>query len=112
MRMQKMKLIQLILIITCLNACKDPNGYPRIDDQEQLSPNFFYVEINGKEYIDTEKSFCLSRVYRYSKGYIGPISNAIKLPIYECQKVIGKAPSEYGIFATWLESFRKWLLSF
>lgn len=106
-----MKTLILLILLTVITSCRNPDGYPRISDQEQLSPNFHYVEIDGKGYIDVEKSHCLSRIYRYSKGYIGPIGLAIEIPIQECQKVIGKAPREYAVFATWLEDFRIWLIN-
>jgi len=102
----------VILSGTCLSGCLNPNSYPRISDQEQLSPNFVYVKIDGKEYIDVEKSVCFSRVYRIAKGYIGSVGNEMDLNIKECNKVIGYAPSEYGVFATWMENFRHWLLGF
>jgi hypothetical protein len=99
-----------ILILICLSSCKNPNSYPKINDQEQLSPFFVYKNINGKLYISVEDSVCLSRVYRISKGFIGPISEAIELDIRECNKSIGYAPREYGVFSTWMENFRFWLL--
>jgi hypothetical protein len=102
----------LILLTICLSSCNDPNGYPRLADQEQLIPIFRYVEIDGREYIDTEESFCASRLYRVSKGYIGSIQKPIRLHISECHKIIGRAPDEYNAFSTWLENFRNWLLGF
>jgi hypothetical protein len=93
-----------------LASCRNPNGYPKISDQEQLSPFFVVETINGKDYISIEKSKCLARNYRITKGYIGPISDAIDLHIFECNKVIGYSPKEYGVFATWMENFRNWLL--
>ena len=109
--MQKLKMILGILLVVCLNSCKDPSGYPRIQDQEQLSPSFVYETIEGKEYISIEKSKCNSRTYRITKGFIGPIDKAVGLNIKECQKIIGKAPSEYNVFFNWLEDFRLWLIS-
>jgi len=98
--------------MTVLINCRNPDSYPKIPDQEQLTPFFSYIEVDGKTYIDMEKSVCLSRVYRISKGSIGPINEAIDLDIRECNKVIGYSPKEYGTFATWLENFRIWLLGF
>jgi len=107
-----LKKILLIPFLIFLNSCVNPNSYPRIADQEQMTPIFNYVEVGGVEYIDLESSYCLSRIYRIGKGYIGPIKDAIKLHISECNKVIGYAPDEYGVFTTWLENFRSWLLRF
>jgi len=109
--MQKMKMMLGILFLICLSSCKDPNGYPRIQDQEQLSPYFVYETIDGKEYISIEKSKCNSRTYRITKHSIGPIDKAIGLNIKECQKIVGYSPKEYIVFADWLEDFRLWLLS-
>jgi uncharacterized membrane protein len=107
-----MKKILLILTLIFLNSCRDPNSYPKIVDQEQLTPIFELIIVDGVEYINPRESYCLSRVYRIGKGYLGPISEAIKLNIKECDRVIGYAPSEYNVFATWLENFRHWLLGF
>ncbi|MEE4245159.1 MAG: hypothetical protein V2I33_07095 [Kangiellaceae bacterium] len=93
-----------------LISCRDPNGYPKINDIEQLSPYFEYVEIDGKQYIDVEKSGCLARAYRHSKGFIGSVSGTIILHISECHKVIGYAPKEYGTYTTWKENMRNWML--
>ena len=106
------RMMILIPLVICLNSCRNPNSYPRIDDQEQLSPVLRIETINEKDYISIENSYCLSRTYRISKEYVGAIDKAIKLHIMECNKVIGRAPSEYGVFATWLENFRHWLLEF
>lgn len=110
MKKQIPKTMLGILILICLSSCRSPNSYPKINDQEQLSPFFVYVEIDGKRYIDVEESVCLARTYRITKGFIGPISQAIDLNISECHKIIGYAPAEYGVFATWMENFRFWLL--
>jgi hypothetical protein len=79
-----------------------------------MSPVFAKaVIIDGQEYIPINGSKCLSRVYRISKGYIGPANdNVIEHDLRECHKIIGRAPDEYGEFSTWLELFRKWLLNF
>jgi len=90
----------------------DRDDYPVISDQEQKSPVFIYIEIDEKEYIDLESSYCLSRVYRISRSYIGPVRKALKLPIEECQKIIGRSPKEYGVYSEWFENFRNWLLIF
>jgi len=97
----------LILSISCRR-----NNYPTISNQEQLSPVFEYVIIGEKEYIDIERSRCNSRNYKISKEFIGPTNRAISLNIKECNKIIGRAPKEYAVFATWLDNFRRWLLTF
>jgi hypothetical protein len=109
--MQKLKMMFVILLVSFLSSCKSPNSYPRIQDQEQLSPHFEYVTVNNIVYISIDKSSCNSRTYRISKHSIGPINKAIKLDIRECQKLVGRSPNEYTIFFNWLESFRVWLLS-
>lgn len=113
MKMQKLVKIILTHSLICLSlvSCKSPDSYPRIADQEQLSPVFAYIEINGKQYIDLESSYCLMRIYRITKGYVGPTTQAVELHISECNKVIGYAPTEYGVFATWLENLRIWLIN-
>ena len=105
-------LIMSMMLLMALTGCLNPDSYPRIENQEQLSPFFVYETINGKEYISIEKSKCLSRTYKISKEFIGAIDKAVKLNIKECQKVVGYSPKEYGVFATWLENFRHWLLQF
>ena len=106
-------LIILMTLMTLIQSCRNPDSYPKLEDQEQLSPYLAnVVEIDGEEYIPLKGSYCFSRVYRISKGSIGPINEAINLDIRECHKIVGRAPSEYGVFATWLENFRVWLLGF
>lgn len=105
-----MKILALMMLLTILASCR--NNYPEIADQEQLSPVFSYVEIDGKKYIDIETSKCLSRTYRITKRYVGAIDNAIMLDIRECNKVVGYAPREYVIFASFLENMRRWLNTF
>ena len=111
----KITLIAKLMMLMILSAgCRnlDPNSYPRLDIQEQLSPAFAYIEINGVKYIDMNKSRCLSRLYRVDREMVGPVNQEVFiLPIEECNRMIGYAPSEYGSFATWLESMRKWLLA-
>lgn len=95
------------LLITCLSSCLN---YPKIQDQEQLSLFLAEpVEINGSLYIPVDGSGCFSRVYRITSGYIGPISSNQEYGVYECHKMVGRAPREYGVFATWMENFRVWL---
>ena len=110
--MQSLKMSTLILILICLSSC-NRNNAPKINDQEQLSPILAdAVEIDGEMYIPVKESYCLSRKYRINKGYIGPVGRVLDLDIYECQKIIGRAPSEYGVFVTWMENVRVWLLKF
>ena len=59
-----MKMILLTLLIIFLSGCKD---YPKIADQEQLSPIFIYLEDGS---IDSYNSYCLSKIYRINKGFI------------------------------------------
>lgn len=101
----------LMMLLMIFQSCRN-NSYPTIQNQEQLSNFFVYETINGKEYISVENSKCLSRTYKISKEYVGAVDRAIKLNIKECQKIIGYSPKEYGIFATWMENFRVWLISF
>lgn len=105
-----LRLIMLTTLVIAFQSCRD--SYPRIGDQEQLSPFFEYINVDGTLYIDIERSRCLSRTYRISKGFVGSIDKAISLDIKECHKVVGYSPKEYGVFATWLENFRNWLLGF
>lgn len=105
-------LIILMMLATLLSSCRNPNSYPRIENQEQLSPYFVTEEVNGKQYISIEKSKCFSRTYKISKEFIGPIDKAIELDIRECHKVVGYSPREYGVFSTWLENMRHWLLGY
>lgn len=95
------------LLITCLSSCLN---YPKIEDQEQLSLFLAEpLEIDGKLYIPVSESGCFSRVYRITRGYIGSIGSEQEYDVYECQKMIGRAPTEYGVYATWMENFRVWL---
>lgn len=102
------KLLILMMLATALTSCRDPDGYPRIENQEQLSPFFVYTE-NGN--IDVKKSKCFSRTYKISKEFVGAIDKHIKLDIRECNKIVGYSPVEYGVFSTWLENFRHWLVN-
>lgn len=107
------RLVLGIGLALAVTGCKNPNSYPKINDQEQLSPVMSTpVEINGKMYIPVEESYCLSRTYRIQEGYIGPVGRVLELGIEECNKIIGRAPREYGVYATWLENMRVWLNGF
>ena len=101
----------MILILVLMNflSCRDTN-YPKIDDIEQLSPVFSFIEIDGKRYIDIETSYCLARMYRHERGYIGSVSEVQKLDITECHKVVGYSPDVYGDYTTWKESMRRWMI--
>ena len=105
-----MKALALMMLLIVLISCR--NRYPTIQDQEQLSPVFNYITIDGKQYIDVESSKCLSRTYRIDKRYVGAINQAIMLDIRECDRVIGYAPREYATFASFLENMRRWLNTF
>ena len=111
--MPTIKTTTLIALVICLSSCKNPNSYPRLSDKEQLSPVLSEpISIDGELYIKVKDSYCLSRVHRITKGYIGSVGRVITLDIYECNKVIGYAPDEYGSFITWMVNFRQWLLGF
>ena len=109
------KIVVLMTLLISTVGCRrsgDPNSYPRIEDQEQLSPAFYYTEIDGRMYIDVERSRCNSRIYRISKEYVGQVGDSVLLDIRECDRIIGySADVEYPAFATWLESMRQWLLA-
>lgn len=105
-----MKAQLLVILLMTLIGCR--NNYPTIQDQEQLSPVFNYITIDGKEYIDLESSRCLSRTYRVDRRYVGAINQTIMLDIKECDRVIGYAPREYATFASFLENMRRWLNTF
>lgn len=109
-----MKNFLIILIMFGTLSCRNRSGEsrPEINDLEQMTPIFKLVEVDGKEYISIEESVCLSRIFRHSKGYVGPIKGRIQLNILECHKMIGYAPDEYKVLVTWLENFRHWLLGF
>lgn len=106
-----MKHLVLMILLMSLANCRN-NNHPTINNQEQLSPVFEYVIVDGKEYIDIESSRCNSRTYKISKEFVGPIDKAVKLNIKECNKIIGRATKEYATFATFLENMRRWLLTF
>ena len=110
------KLIILMMLLTLSMSCRNRHGQSQpndIQDQEQLSVYLADpVEIEGKFYIPLDGSGCISRNYRITDGYIGPISDRIILDLRECHKVIGYSPSEYGALATWMENMRVWLIGF
>ena len=98
--------IMMILSLTLLTNCLNP---PVIADQEQLSTQFVYETIDGKEYISVEKSKCLARTYRITLDMVGAIDKNIKLNIKECDKVVGYASSEYVTLASFMENLRIYL---
>ena len=107
-------LITLMMLMTALVSCRNDSGVerPRLADQEQLSPTFIVVEIDGKKYIDMDKSVCNARMYEISRSQVGPSSKPQKYHIMECNKIVGRALDEYKLFAEFLEDFRNWLLGF
>jgi len=107
-------LILLIALLTLLINCRNRRGVerPELARQEQKSPYFAVISFNGRNYIDIDKSYCLSRVYEISDSHIGSTSDVIKLPIAECHKIIGYSPSEYGVLTSWLVNMKGWLKGF
>ena len=100
MKTQKMKILLGILLITCLSSCLTScrvsrDNMPKIEDVKQLSPYFHYVTIDGKEYIDVQKSVCFSRDYRHTIDYVGPVGAYESLNIKKCNKVVGYSPVNY-----------------
>lgn len=107
-------ILVLTIVVTLFVSCRnrDPNEYPRLPVQEQLSPVFSYIEIDGRKLIDVESSRCLSRAYQINRDFVGPVDDRIIiLDISECDRMIGYAPAEYAEFSTWQETLRQWLLS-
>jgi len=118
LRLKNMKTLRhALIILTILGtflSCKNRLGVarPKLEPQEQKSPIFVLIEIDGKSYIDIQESYCLSRSYDISRDRVGPVSDPVFLGILECEKIVGRSPEEYGVFATWLDDMRHWLLGF
>lgn len=94
------KLLRTLLIIclsaSCFTSCRvTSEDMPKIEDVEQLSPYFHYVNIDGKDYIDVELSRCFARNYRHSIDFVGPVEYSKAESIKKCNKVVGYGPVNY-----------------
>lgn len=76
-------------------------------DVLQCSPYMAFISIEGKRYIDPDNSVCLCRTYRYSKAYIGPMSESTNNPIEFCNKIIGNPVEDYIRLTNYLEEARR-----
>lgn len=103
--MRALKILLGILSLSYLSSCSAPT----IEDQEQCSPYFAYVEILGEQYIDTKESVCFCRQYRFSREYVGPIGTTYDMPIEHCDKLIGHPPDAYGEVSAYYEKLRRYL---
>lgn len=101
-------LMLAILSIIFLSGCK---SYPKLTDQQQKSPVFVYVTINGKEYISVEYSTCYSRLYHIGKDFIGPLEHVSNRSIKECDRIVGRSAIDYTTYTSWLEDMRIWIIS-
>lgn len=96
-----MKLLILLILVSCQSV-------PTSIETNQCSPIHRYVkDSDNVEWINVSKSYCLCRKYRFSVESVGPIGGSWRLPLKECDKVIGWAPSEYVTVREYWESVRE-----
>lgn len=101
--MQKLPMKFVPLLMICLSACQT-----RPDEliKNQKFVSFSYVEIDGKKYIDPDKSFCAVREYKYSLEFLGPITKFRDVKFDECNKLNGYTPKDYIDVTNFLEDVR------
>ena len=68
---------------------------------------YFKVEIDGKKYIPVEDTLCATRIYEFSKEYVGPRSVWQEQPIDVCNKNIGWTADDYLKVQEYWESVRR-----
>ena len=90
--MRRQLTIFVILSMTFLSGCQSrPDAL--IENQKFVA--FYFVEINGKKYIDPDKSLCQEREYQYSLGHLGPLGKFKDIPFLDCNKMTGYSPKDY-----------------
>lgn len=89
-----------ILLISSLSACNTPQI--RDLDQKQI-----FLVFNDDGSLNIESSGCFVRLYRHSVDYIGPIGDAVEVPLIDCSKVIGYNPQDYGDLYRYQEQVRR-----
>lgn len=102
--LRRVKKLTMLLMISLNSGCSSVKG---LDNKLLISPEFKYVMIDGKEFIDVEKSYCRARPYSYSPEFIGAEGPMFPLPIQECQRMIGHPPKEHAEVYKWFEELRK-----
>lgn len=106
MKTPKTPILVLIISAICLSASCRINQEPKIEDLEQLSPFFVYVTINGKRYIDIDRSKCFTRSYRHSRSYIGSVGRDEAKNISHCDRSVGYSAREYVKLNNFKEAVR------
>ena len=87
-----MKLITLLMISLSLGSCKIAT-----------------LEVTQVSY-DDESETCFSRRYRYSRDYIGPITEFSPTDRINCDRAVGYPPEDYVRVQQWLEDQRSRLV--
>jgi hypothetical protein len=95
-----------------LSSCNDE----LISNLSQCSPILSYIEIEGRQYIDIEKSTCKCRTYHFGKDYVGmknntkvwnePLSNCNKLMGWKTLKAENQTNSDYAEVTKFWEDVR------
>lgn len=81
-----MKNLLLIMLMVSLNACRSGDLY---HSTEQCAPTFVYSD-DSQKYIDSEKSFCSTRLYEFDINHVGPIPGSeAKKAISYCDRCVG-----------------------
>ena len=102
--MQILKKVSLMLLMTCLSGCSNI----AIRDLPQLNIRlvFDFDPVSGRRYLNEKDSVCFVRSYRHSKEFIGPINKNKEIPLMDCNKMTGYAPSDYVDLSVFKEEVR------
>jgi len=85
MQMLNLNKIVLMILILCLEGC---GIKPLVE--ENLTIHIEY-DASISKYVVVD---CMSRTYKASLNYVGPLDQAVKVPIERCDKMLGFNP--YG----------------
>lgn len=102
--MLRLKMSLVILIIIFLSGCRTPEI--RDLEQKNLKLVLSVDTESGRRYINEDESVCFTRMYKHSKGYVGPIGQEHDNDITYCNDLIGYGPSEYVDLSLFFEEVR------
>lgn len=106
--MQKLTTKFALLLMICLSGCQ---SIPKEMIVTQRFVDLHIENVDGKEVINPDLSFCLLREYKYSVDYIGPISKFKSFPLKECHKINGMSAKDYTAVFEFQDAIRKEILN-
>jgi len=95
--------LNLALILMSLGIFPSCVSRPKVEDLPQCSPVFVYTDDN---FIDRQESYCQCRNYRFSKEFVGAVSEVTIHKIDRCDKLVGWETENYVKVARFWDQVR------